>query len=346
MIPTIEWRDGRVRILDQTLLPSEETYIDTDDWRVVGEAIERLSVRGAPAIGVAAAMGVALAARAAEGAADVAGDVRQAIDGLSRTRPTAVNLFWALERMRTLVDRHATAPGPELAGHLEAEAEAIYRDDLELSRRMGRAGAELLGDGATVLTICNTGGLATAGLGTALAVVYAAHQAGQSPKVLAAETRPLLQGARLTTWELLRAQIDVTLLVDAAVAHALRTRQVDWVLSGADRIAQNGDTANKIGTYALALAARAHNVPFAVVAPYTTLDPACPSGSAIPIEERGADEVRALGGHPTAPPGVAVWNPAFDVTPAELISAIVTDRGVHRPPYAESLASDLARAGA
>jgi methylthioribose-1-phosphate isomerase len=257
-----------------------------------------------------------------------------------------VNLFWALDRMRRVLDQHDGSDGARLAELLTSEAKAIYEEDLELSRRMGRHGATLLPDQATVITICNTGGLATAGLGTALAVVYAAHEAGKRVHVIALETRPLLQGARLTTWELMRAGIDVTLIADSAAASALRARRIDLAISGADRIVRNGDTANKIGTYPLAVLAREHGVPFAVVAPTTTLDMATDSGEGIPIEERGDDEVTEPRGVRIAPAGVEVWNPAFDMTPSRLIDAIVTEQGVHRAPYVESLAEAVEAAGA
>ncbi|MGD8394664.1 MAG: S-methyl-5-thioribose-1-phosphate isomerase, partial [Candidatus Eiseniibacteriota bacterium] len=310
IIPTITWTDGRVRILDQTLLPDEERYIDTTRWQDVARAIERLAIRGAPAIGVAAAMGVALAAHEAARGPEPVAAIRRALDGLAVTRPTAVNLFWALGRQRAILDRRAEATVGDLVRALTDEARRIYEEDLELSRSMGRHGADLLPEEARVITICNTGGLATAGLGTALAVVYAAHEAGKRVHVFACETRPLLQGARLTTWELRRAGIPVTLIVDSAAASALRRESLDMALAGADRIVANGDTANKVGTYPLAVLAGRHEVPFVVVAPTTTIDLGTPDGDRIPIEERGADEVTAPRGHPMAPPGVEAWNPA------------------------------------
>jgi methylthioribose-1-phosphate isomerase len=339
MIETIVLRDGQVRFLDQTRLPADEIYVTTADWRVLADAIRRLAIRGAPAIGVAAAMGVALAGREAMagGPGDPRSAVEAAIAGLGATRPTAVNLFWALERMRRVAAQGGDLSSAERARSLEAEAEAIHLEDLEMSRRIGAHGAELVSEGARVLTHCNAGGLATGGLGTALAVLYAAQAAGKRFEVLVDETRPLLQGARLTAWELTRAGIPTTLITDSMAGAAMARLGVDLVVVGADRIAQNGDTANKIGTYGLALLAAAHSVPFVVAAPSSTIDPALATGAQIPIEERSAAEVRTLGGHSTAPAGVQVWNPAFDVTPGRLVAAIVTEAGVIRPPYAGRL---------
>jgi methylthioribose-1-phosphate isomerase len=326
-------------------LPAEEIYVTTEDWRVIADAIRRLAIRGAPAIGVAAAMGVALAAKAssASGPADARAGVAAAIDGLGATRPTAVNLFWALDRMRRVAAR-AELPPAELARVLEAEAEAIHVEDLAMSREIGQHGAELVQEGARVLTHCNAGGLATGGLGTALAVLYAAQAAGKHFEVLVDETRPLLQGARLTAWELTRAGIPATLITDSMAGAAMARLGVDLVVVGADRIAQNGDTANKIGTYGLALLAQAHAVPFVVAAPTSTIDPALATGAQIPIEERAPAEVRSLGGLVTAPAGVQVWNPAFDVTPGRLVAAIVTETGVIRPPYPGRLVQPTALA--
>jgi methylthioribose-1-phosphate isomerase len=332
MIETVRWHDGVVRMLDQTRLPAEEVYLELDDVEPVHEAIRALRVRGAPAIGIAAAYGVALMAWKARG--DARAERRSALAAAERlrtARPTAVNLFWALDRMLDALERVPEGASPAEA--LVAEADRILEEDLEASRAMGAHGADLLPKGARILTHCNTGGLATGGLGTALGVVYAAKDRGLEPTVFADETRPLLQGARLTAWECRRAGIPVRLLVDGAAAWALRTQSIDAVIIGSDRIAANGDVANKIGSYQVALAARAAGVPFYVVAPGTTIDAGTPDGEAIEIEERGADEVRAFGASPTAPEGVEVFNPAFDVTPAELVSAIVTEAGVFRPPY-------------
>ena len=341
MIETILFRDGQVRFLDQTRLPADEIYVTTGDWQELAAAIRTLAIRGAPAIGVAAAMGVALAARRAAEleTEDIGQAVESAIQGLGATRPTAVNLFWALDRMRQAAAR-AGDRGPEaLAEALKTEAEAIHAEDLAMSRRIGEHGAALVPEGGRVLTHCNAGGLATGGLGTALAVLYAAQAAGKRFEVLVDETRPLLQGARLTAWELERAGISATLITDSMAGAAMARLGVDLVVVGADRIAQNGDTANKIGTYGLALLAKAHQVQFVVAAPTSTIDRKLQTGAEIPIEERAPGEVRSLGGQPTAPAGIKVWNPAFDVTPGSLVSAIVTENGVIRPPYAGRLAS-------
>jgi len=329
--------DGTVRYLDQTRLPAAEIHVTTADWREIARAIRTLAIRGAPAIGVAAAMGVALAARAARAQAPAAADraIASAIEGLGATRPTAVNLFWALARMR---DAHARAravglAGDDLARVLAAEAAAIHAEDLAQSRAIGEHGAALVPDEAQILTHCNAGGLATGGLGTALAVIYAAHAQGKAVRVLVDETRPLLQGARLTAWELDRAGISVTLITDSMAGSAMARLGVDLVVVGADRIGQNGDVANKIGTYPVAVLAARHRVPFYVAAPSTTIDPELRRGADILIEERAAEEVTALAGAKIAPAGIRVWNPAFDVTPGELVTAIVTERGVVRPPY-------------
>jgi methylthioribose-1-phosphate isomerase len=331
----IAWTaDGGVRILDQTLLPGEERYLDLDTVDAVAEAIRTLRVRGAPLIGIAAAMGVTLAERGETLSLDA---VCAASRTLGATRPTAVNLHWALARMERRGAR-AAEQGEDLARALRDEANAIWDEDRAMCARIGAAGAALVGGDALVLTHCNAGALATGGMGTALAPVYTLHQAGKRVAVLADETRPLLQGSRLTAWELSRAGVPVTVITDNMAASRLRRGDVRCVLVGADRIAANGDVANKIGTYGLALAARAAGVPFYVAAPSSTIDAATPTGAAIPIEERAAGEVSGWRGHPAAPAGVAVWNPAFDVTPAELVTAIITDRGVVAP-------ADVARAG-
>jgi methylthioribose-1-phosphate isomerase len=333
-MPTpIGWTgDLGVRILDQTLLPDEERYRDLETVEQVAEAIRMLRVRGAPLIGIAAAMGVTLETRTS----NTLEGVRTAAATLGATRPTAVNLQWALDRMVCRA-RDAAAQGQDLRQVLLAEADAIWEEDRAMCARIGAAGVALLGQEALVLTHCNAGVLATGGIGTALAPVYTAHQAGRRVAVIADETRPLLQGSRLTAWELSRAGIPVTVIADGMVASRLRRGDVTCVIVGADRIAANGDVANKIGTYGVALAARAHGVPFYVAAPTSTLDPGTPDGAAIPIEERGAHEVSGWRGHAVAPAGVGVWNPAFDVTPAELVTAIITDRGVFAP-------GDLSRA--
>ncbi len=338
-LATIEWIDGRVRLIDQTKLPHEFTHKETNDYRELAESIRRLEVRGAPAIGVAGAMGIALAALESD-ASDLPGlerDVREAAHHLGSTRPTAVNLAWAIERMLATLADPSPTDADRVRDRLVEEARAIFEEDRELSRRIGANGASLLSDGDGVLTHCNAGGLATAEYGTALAVIFAAVEEGKTIRVFADETRPLLQGARLTAWELRERGIDVTLICDSAAASAMARGWVDKVIVGADRIAGNGDVANKIGTYPLALAAREHGVPFYVAAPYSTLDPSLPNGAAIPIEERSPEEVTSLGGQRIAPSGVRAWNPAFDVTPAGLVAAIITDVGVFRAPYETSL---------
>jgi methylthioribose-1-phosphate isomerase len=316
-VEPIRWRGDALELLDQRRLPREEVYVACRSASEVATAIRDMVVRGAPAIGVAAAFGMALAAKNGD-------DVRSAAKELRAARPTAVNLGWAIDRM--LRSRDFTA-----------EAEAIFREDVEANRRIGRFGADLLGKSATVLTHCNAGALATAGYGTALGVIRAAVEQGKRIAVFAGETRPYLQGARLTAWELQHEGIDVTLITDSMAGFFFQQRRFDAVLVGADRIAANGDTANKIGTYTLAVLANAHATPFYVAAPLSTIDPATPDGSAIPIEERSAREVTEIGGVRIAPEGISVRHPAFDVTPAGLITAIITDRGVLRPPFDESI---------
>ena len=324
----IAWTPARtVRILDQTLLPGEERYVELDTVDAVAEAIRTLRVRGAPLIGIAAAMGVTQALRQGPPSLDA---ICAASAALGATRPTAVNLRWALARMERRAAA-AVAAREDLAGALREEADAIWAEDRAMCARIGATGAALIGEDALVLTHCNAGALATGGIGTALAPVYTLHQAGRRVAVVADETRPLLQGSRLTAWELTRAGVPVTVIADGMAASRLRRGDVSCVIVGADRIAANGDVANKIGTYPLALAAKAHGVPFYVAAPSSTVDASTPDGRAIPIEERAADEIAGLAGRRTAPAGVPVWNPAFDVTPAELVTAIITDRGVFPP---------------
>jgi len=316
-VEPIRWRDDALELLDQRRLPREAVYVTCRSASEVAAAIRDMVVRGAPAIGVAAAFGMALAVRRGDSLDAAANELRSA-------RPTAVNLAWAVDRMlRTRGDL--------------AEAQAMFREDVEGNHRIGRFGAELLGRSATVLTHCNAGALATAGYGTALGVIRSAVEQGKKIAVFADETRPYLQGARLTAWELQQDGIDVTLITDSMAGHFFQQRKFDAVFVGADRIAANGDTANKIGTYTLAVLANAHQVPFYVAAPISTVDLATPNGAAIPIEERSAREVTEIGGTRIAPEGVAVRHPAFDVTPARLITAIVTDRGVLRAPYEKSL---------
>jgi methylthioribose-1-phosphate isomerase len=331
---------GAIEMIDQTRLPAEAATLRCGSWEEVVEAIRRLAIRGAPAIGVAGAMGVALAAESAApaGEAAQAEELARAVAGLRHARPTAVNLARAVDAQARLASAH---PGPPAAraGALAEAARALHAAEVERCRRMGRHALPLVDRGARVMTVCNTGALATGGYGTALGVVRAAHEEGRGVRAIVCETRPLLQGARLTTWELARLGIPFTLIADAMAASLMAAGTVSLVVVGADRIAANGDVANKIGTYALAVLAREHGIPFAVAAPTTTVDLATPSAAAIPVEERGAEEVRglALMGLPAAPPDAPVVNPAFDLTPARLVSAIVTEQGVHRPPYDRSL---------
>ena len=335
MIAPVRWEDGRLVLLDQTKLPAEEVERAYTAWPDVAEAIRTLVVRGAPAIGVAAAFGVVLAARASRATshAGLLADLEEAIKGLAATRPTAVNLFWALDRMRRLVAAGADLPPARLRERLLEDAQAILSEDLAANRAMGEHGAALVPDGARLLTHCNAGALATAGYGTALGVIRAAHARGKLAMVWVDETRPVMQGSRLTAWELVKEGIPHRLIADVAAGFVMKRGEVDLVVTGADRIAANGDTANKIGTYSVAVLARHHGIPFYVAAPSSTIDPAIASGDTIVIEERDGAEVRGVAGRRTAPAGSPVFNPAFDVTPAALISAIVTERGVFRPPY-------------
>ena len=337
---TIEWLEEGVSMLDQRLLPDQETYNLYDDYQGVAQAIKTMVIRGAPAIGVAAAMGIALAAKTAPAMDfnELSESIKPAFDLLASTRPTAVNLFWALDRMRR---RLSELEGKELADirkALVAEALAIRFEDVEINRQIGRFGATLIDDGDTVLTHCNAGALATAGYGTALGVIRAAVEAGKKIDVLADETRPFLQGARLTAWELHRDGIPVTVITDNMAGSLMAKGMVQKAVVGADRIAANGDVANKIGTYSVAVLASRHEVPFYVAAPLSTIDMTLSNGSGIPIEERSPDEVTHIGERRIVPEGVPVKNPAFDVTPNELVSAIFTEKGIARPLYAESLA--------
>lgn len=314
------WKKDRLMLLDQRLLPHRTVWRTCRTWKDVARDITLMVVRGAPAIGCAAAYGVVLAARKKA--------LPAAFDGLLQARPTAVNLRWALERMKAVW---------EAGGDLEREARHIETEDRMANATMGRHGAQLLPSGATVLTICNTGSLATAGLGTAFGIIWTAHQNGQIKKVLASETRPYLQGARLTAWELKNERIPFELITDNMAAHLMKTEKVDAVIVGADRITANGDTANKIGTYNLAVLAGYHEIPFYVAAPMSTLDLSMPTGAHIPIEERSADEVTHVRGRRIAPADIAVRHPAFDVTPGTLITAIITEKGVAKGPYQRSL---------
>ena len=341
---TVAWTtSGAVRLIDQTRLPNEEVYIECRTIEEVAEAIRMLRVRGAPAIGVTAAMGLAMGAQGIQaGSFEEFFRALEAMGSLLiRTRPTAVNLAWAVRRLLGIARKSRDRSLSEVKAALVAEAQAMRDEDIRINRALARHGQSLLPNPARVLTHCNAGGLATAGYGTAIGVIRAAVEAGKRIMVWVDETRPLLQGARLTAWELQRAGIPATLITDSMAAHFMGRGQVDLVVVGADRIARNGDVANKIGTYGVALLARAHGIPFYVAAPISTLDLDLTDGSQIPIEERAPEEVTHLGGRRLAPAGIRVANPAFDVTPASLVDAIITERGVARAPYDISL-PDLA----
>lgn len=334
MVPTVEWKDGAVRLLDQSRLPTQVEFLDCRDYRAVAQAIRELKVRGAPAIGVTAAMGIALGAGSLNttdyGAFVTA--IGEICDHLAASRPTAVNLFWAIARMKQKV---AALRGQSVAAiqeELIKESQAILDEDIALCKAMGKHGAALIQSGQTILTHCNAGALATAGYGTALGVVRAAWEQGKQIRVIADETRPVLQGARLTAWELMQDKIPVTLITDNMTGALMRQGKIQICVVGADRIAANGDVANKIGTYSVAVLARAHRIPFYVAAPYSTIDLNTKTGADIPIEQRNPLEVTTIhGSHPVAPDGVEVFNPAFDVTPADLITGIITERGVFKP---------------
>lgn len=342
MIKTVEWTSEGICMLDQRLLPTEEKYLTLRSYEEVAEAIRKMVVRGAPAIGVSAAMGLALGASQSVGTsvADLEYDFDYMCQVMGQTRPTAVNLFWAIERMREAFRRAKATSSDveEVKRRLVTEAKSIFSEDIEANRSLGRFGGELIPDGSTVLTHCNAGALATAGdYGTALGVIRGARDAGKRVAVIADETRPFLQGARLTAWELAKDNIPVTVITDNMAGHVMKQKKVDVVVVGADRIAANGDTANKIGTYMVAVLAREHAIPFYVAAPVSTLDLTLASGEQIPIEERDAREVTHMRDYQLSPDGVPVHNPAFDVTPNELITAIITDKGVARQPYTASL---------
>lgn len=340
-VSTIDWVDNKIRLIDQTQLPEKLVYLDINRPDILAEAIQNLRVRGAPAIGIAGAMGAALAASryAGEDISALRSEVAEAIALLGSTRPTAVNLFWALKRMDTVCRDNRHRNVPQLKKALIREALAIRDEDKAICRAMGEYGAALLPEEVTILTHCNAGGLATADFGTALGVIYAARNRGKRIRVFADETRPLLQGARLTAWELRESGIETTVICDSAAAFLMQQGKVDCVIVGADRIANNGDVANKIGTYGLAVLAGKHRIPFYVAAPRSTFDPAIEKGADIPIEERGRDEIALFGHKRIVPDQVGVYNPAFDVTPADLITAIVTEYGVLYPPYSESIHS-------
>ena len=333
--PTIEWVNGRIRLIDQTLLPNEFKQIYCDEVSEIWQAIKTLKVRGAPAIGLAAAFGTVLGIwhSTADNYADFETELKDITDYLSTSRPTAVNLFWALKRMVKVAQENKSLTVPELKEQLLAESLDIMSEDQQMSRSIGKYGAGLIENGDNILTHCNAGGLATSDYGTALAVMFSAHKMGKQIHVYADETRPLLQGARLTTWELMRAGIDVTLICDSVAGQVMKEGYIQRVIVGADRIAANGDTANKIGTYMVAVMAQQHGVPFYVAAPTSTVDMSLENGDQIPIEERGAEEVTEGFGQRTAPEGVKVYSPAFDVTPAHLITSIITEKGVINPPF-------------
>ena len=341
MLPTIEWQGDTVVMVDQRKLPGQEIYVRCRTSQEVAKAIRTMVIRGAPAIGVAAAMGIALGMQrsTAKGTKQFAVEFQKTCDMMAATRPTAVNLFWAIERMKRAFSEGAQAgeSSGELAARLEREARAIHDEDVTNCRAMGAFGASLVADGARVLTHCNAGALATAGYGSALGVIRAAIEQGKKVAVFADETRPFLQGSRLTAWELVREGISTTVITESMAGPLMRAGEIDIVVVGADRIAANGDTANKIGTYTVAVLAHEHKIPFYVAAPLSTIDLATPDGDHIPIEERDQREVSHLGSSRLAPEGAKFRNPAFDVTPQRYITGIITERGVFRPPYSESL---------
>jgi methylthioribose-1-phosphate isomerase len=339
-VPTIAWEGEAVRIIDQTALPLEKKFLDLRTREQMWEAIRSLQVRGAPAIGIAAAFGVYLGVRDFTGSDRDAflREVEETADYIAGSRPTAVNLFWALERIRRVTAGRREAGVDELKKIILDEVLAMIEEDNRVCRLIGEHGVTLIRPGHSLLTHCNAGGLATARYGTALAPVFLAHERGTPVHVYVDETRPLLQGARITAWELVEAGIDATLITDSMAATVMKQGRVDLVIVGADRIAANGDTANKIGTLGVAVIAEKFGVPFYVVAPLSTVDPATPTGADIPIEERDPEEVTRGFGRQTAPDGIRVYNPAFDVTPAELIAGIITERGIVRPPYTENIA--------
>lgn len=339
MIRTVDYRNGKVVIIDQTLLPAELVTVELDDYRDVAEAIRTMKVRGAPALGVTAALGVAVGARSVETSSveEFLSRVEKIAAEMRATRPTAVNLFWGIDRILEVARRARGASVEEIKTEIERVASSMVAEDESVCRLLGKAGSELLSDGSTVLTHCNAGGLACVGYGTALGVIRGAIEIGKRLRVFADETRPRLQGMKLTAWELAQDGIDVTIIADNMAASLMRKGEIDNIVVGADRIAANGDTANKIGTYSLAVVARAHGVPFYVAAPMSTVDFALESGDGIPIEERSSEEMTHIDGQLIAPVGVPVLNPAFDVTPAELITAIITEKGIARPPFEKSL---------
>jgi len=337
MLPTIAWENEAVVMIDQRQLPQKEVYVRLKSVEQVARAIENMTIRGAPAIGLAAAYGLALAVRQARAGKNLSQAFEKAYERLWRTRPTARNLFWALDRMKTVFEKNQKQDLEALKEIMVAEARQMDEEDLAMNMKIGEYGQKLISSGDTILTHCNAGGLATAGYGTALGVIRAAVARGKKIKVLADETRPLLQGARLTCWELERAGIPVTLITDNMAGHLMKKGEISLVVVGADRIALNGDVANKIGTYSVAVLAREHHLPFYVAAPLSTFDFSLKTGAVIPIEERQPDEVRKIGGKLITVADLPVRNPAFDVTPARLISAIITERSVLRPPFGPAI---------
>lgn len=338
-VETLRWAGDRLELIDQRLLPQRVEYARCDTAAEVAAAIRDMVVRGAPAIGCAAAYGVAVEAGRPTFASvkEFHAALEAAFVELAASRPTAVNLFWALDRMRRAYEEARAEPPERVSARLVAEAVAIHREDLDVNHAIGRNGAALVPDGARIMTHCNAGALATAGHGTALGVVRSARDQGKRLSVIANETRPFLQGARLTAWEMVQEAIPVTLITDNMAGHLMQRGQVDLIVVGADRVAANGDVANKIGTYTLAVLAARHGLPFYVAAPLSTIDPSVPDGTAIPIEERAPAEVTGFRGERWAPEGVTVTNPAFDVTPAELVTAIITEKGVARPPFGDAI---------
>jgi methylthioribose-1-phosphate isomerase len=339
MIQTLEWTDQGVRFIDQTKLPTEETYVVCKTHQQVADVITTMVVRGAPAIGVSAAMGIALGVQNSK--AETVGDLKREFDGIcdviGKTRPTAVNLFWAIKRMQEKFERLRVRPVAQIKQELVEESKRMHAEDIAANQAMGRHGATLMPDSGGVLTHCNAGALATAGYGTALGVIRAAVEAGKKIHVYADETRPFLQGSRLTAWELMKDGIPTTVISDNMAGAMMRQGKIGAIVVGADRIAANGDVANKIGTYTVAVLAKENGIPFYVAAPISTIDMDCPDGSQIPIEQRNPKEVTHIAGKQMTPDGVSIENPAFDVTPAKYVNAIITERGIAREPYGESL---------
>jgi methylthioribose-1-phosphate isomerase len=346
VIKTLEWTAEGVKFIDQTKLPTEEVYVTCTDYEQVADAIRTMIVRGAPAIGVAAAMGIALGVRDAEGdhVAELRRQFDQICDTIGETRPTAVNLFWAIRRMQDKFDQVSELPVPKIKEAIVTEAQRMYLEDIANNEAMGRNGAVLLPSSGGVLTHCNAGALATCGYGTALGVIRAAIESGKKLHVFADETRPFLQGSRLTAWELVKDNIPTTVISDNMAGAMMRQGKISAVVVGADRIAANGDVANKIGTYTVAVLAKEHGIPFYVAAPWSTIDLETPDGSKIPIEQRSSKEVTHIAGKQMTPNGVKIENPAFDVTPNQYVTAIITERGVAKAPYSESLKNLSAQA--